>query len=90
MHQVLPFAQDDFSDELSENTERSDNISGVVIDASTGNAIAGANVVVDDTDLGSAADEDGKFTIENVQSGSRVTASAIGYDDVTFLLTKLS
>ena len=59
------------------------SISGAVIDASTGKAVAGANVVVDDTDLGAAADEDGKFTIEGVQSGSGVTASAIGYDDLT-------
>ena len=58
-------------------------LTGVVTDASTGNAIAGANVVVDDTDLGAAADEDGKYTIENVESGSAVTATAIGYDDVT-------
>jgi len=58
-------------------------LSGSVIDASTGKAVAGANVVVDDTDLGAAADEDGKFTIEGVQSGSGVTASAIGYDDLT-------
>ena len=33
--------------------------------------------------LGAAADEDGKYTIENVQSGSAVTATAIGYDDLT-------
>ena len=31
-----------------------------------GKAVAGANVVVDETDLGAAADEDGKFTIEGV------------------------
>ena len=79
----LALAQDDFSDELSENTEQILTISGTVIDASTGKPIAGANIVVDDTELGAAADEDGKFTIENVQSGSGVTASAIGYDDVT-------
>ena len=58
-------------------------MSGSVIDASTGKAVAGANVVVDETDLGAAADEDGKFTIEGVQSGSGVTASAMGYDDLT-------
>ena len=75
----LTFAQDDFSDESTELLV----LTGVVIDASTGDAIAGANVVVDDTDLGAAADEDGKYTIENVESGSAVTATAIGYDDIT-------
>ena len=77
------FSQDDFSDESSESTEQSFALTGVVIDASTGRAVAGANVVVDDTDLGAAADEDGKFIIEDVQSGSSITASAIGYDDLT-------
>ena len=76
-------AQDDFSDESSEGAQQVLTLSGVVIDASSGKAVAGANVVVDDTDLGAAADEDGKFTIEGVQSGSGVTASAIGYDDLT-------
>ena len=75
----LSFSQDDFSDE----TEQVLTLSGIVSDAVSGKAIAGANIVVDDTDLGAAADEDGKFTIEGVQSGSGVTASAIGYDDLT-------
>ena len=69
----LSFSQDDFSDE----TEQVLTLSGIVSDAVSGKAIAGANIVVDDTDLGAAADEDGKFTIEGVQSGSGVTASAI-------------
>ena len=55
----------------------------MVTDVSSGKPIAGANIVVDETDLGAAADEDGKFTIEGIQSGSSVTASAIGYDDLT-------
>ena len=40
------------------------SIQGSVTDAATGKAIAGANVIVDDTDLGAAADEDGKYVIE--------------------------
>ena len=77
------FSQDDFSDESSDDAQQTLTISGAVIDASTGKAVAGANVVVDDTELGAAADEDGKFSIEGVQSGSGITASAIGYDDLT-------
>ena len=76
------FSQDDFTDEPSEDDQQLLTISGAVIDASTGRAVAGANVVVNDTDLGAAADEDGKFSIEGVQSGSGVTASAIGYEDL--------
>ena len=76
------FGQDDFSDESSD-TQQVLSISGTVLDASSGKPVAGANIVIDDTDLGAAADEDGKFTIEGVQSGSGVTASAIGYEDLT-------
>ena len=48
------FSQDDFSDESSDNAEQIITLSGSVIDASTGKAVAGANVVVDETDLGAA------------------------------------
>lgn len=75
-------AQDDFSDDVS-SSDKNLNISGVVLNASSGKPIAGANVIVDDSEAGAAADEDGKFSIENVPPGSSVTASAIGYDNVT-------
>jgi outer membrane cobalamin receptor len=55
-------------------------ISGTVTDASTGDPLAGANVVVEGTSLGAAANTDGSFTIENVPMGAfTVTASMIGY-----------
>ena len=58
-------------------------VSGTVIDASTGQALAGANVVVEGTNQGSAADNSGDFTIENVSDGSTLTASMIGYTDMS-------
>ncbi len=54
-------------------------ISGTVSDASTGNALAGANVVVEGTDLGAAADASGNYSIEGVPAGATITASMIGY-----------
>ena len=74
------FSQDDFSDE-AENQKL--NVSGTVYDASSGKPIAGANVIVDDGDLGAAADGDGKFSIEGVDQGASITVSAIGYEDLT-------
>ena len=44
-------------------------VSGTVVDASTA-PLAGANVVVDGTNKGSAADTSGAFTINNVPNGS--------------------
>lgn len=72
-------AQDDFSDDLA--VGETITVTGVVKDASTGNAIAGANVVVEGTDLGSATDEEGNFSIEDVSPGSELTASVIGYEN---------
>ena len=55
------------------------NVSGTVSDAATGNALAGANVVVEGTDLGAAAGSDGSYSIANVPAGATITASMIGY-----------
>ena len=60
----LLIAQDEFSDFEEEFVEEGEfvqegeiiAISGSVIDAETGRALPGANVVVDGTDLGGAAD----------------------------------
>ena len=58
-------------------------VSGTVMDASTGEALPGANVVVEGTNKGSAADANGEFTIGNVSNGSTLTASMIGYKDMS-------
>jgi hypothetical protein len=75
---------DDFSDN-AENVSNTDVmvLSGTVTEASTGKGLAGANIFVDGTDLGAASDEDGLFSIEGVVVGASVTASVIGYEDVT-------
>ena len=59
-------------------------LAGMVNDATTGEALAGANVVVDGTGLGAAADAGGSYLIENVPAGTHtVTASVIGYQSST-------
>ena len=58
-------------------------VSGTVTDASTGDALAGANVVVDGTNNGAAANASGAFTISNVPNGATLTASMIGYADAS-------
>jgi len=55
-------------------------VAGMVNDATSGEALAGANVVVEGTNLGAAADAGGSYLIENVPAGTyTVTASVIGY-----------
>jgi outer membrane cobalamin receptor len=63
-------------------------VSGTVTDAATGSALAGANVVVDGTNNGAAANASGAFTISNVPNGATLTASMIGYADDSMAATK--
>jgi len=58
-------------------------VTGTVKDVDTGEALAGANVVVEGTSLGAATSLSGSFTISNVPEGSRITASMIGYGSKT-------
>ena len=58
-------------------------ISGTVTDASTGDALDGANIVVEGTELGAAADANGAFTINDVPDGATINASMIGYEDAS-------
>lgn len=59
-------------------------VSGTVTDASTGDALPGANVVLVGTNMGAAAASDGSYTVTNVPAGSyTITASVIGYADAS-------
>ncbi len=59
-------------------------IIGRVTDAQTGEALAGVNVIVEGTELGSATDADGRYLITNVPPRKHnVTASYIGYEPIT-------
>ena len=67
-----------FGQEVVTEEKVSTSIGGVVSDESD-NPIVGANVIVEGTDLGSAADADGYYSIELEAGSHTVTASAIGY-----------
>ncbi len=58
-------------------------ISGIVVDAQSGEALVGVNIFIEDSPLGAASDVDGYFAIVHVPAGSyTVHASYIGYDEV--------
>ena len=59
-------------------------IAGVIKDATTGDGLPHANIVVVDTKLGATADEKGRFFILNVSAGTyTLKATYIGYADYT-------
>ena len=66
----LIFSQDDFSDD---NTSESIlTISGKITNEANGYPLAGANIVIEDTDIGAASDEEGNYTIEGVEAGANI------------------
>ena len=63
------------------------NITGTV-SGDDGSALAGANVSVEGTDVGSASNTDGSFTISGLSDGTyTITASYIGYQDASAVVT---
>ena len=56
------------------------NITGYIKDAANGNPLAGANVIIVGTSIGTAADGNGKYKIANVNAGDYIVKVAyIGY-----------
>ena len=59
-------------------------IIGKVIETTTGSVLPGANLVIEGTSRGAAADPNGRFTISDLPPGSyKVTASFLGYQNLT-------
>lgn len=62
---------------------QSGSVSGTISDTD-GNGLAGANVVLDGTSLGTASDANGSYSISNVPFGSyTITASYIGHESAS-------
>lgn len=65
-------------------------ISGTVTDAQTGEVLPGANILLEGTKLGAAADFDGYYYILNVPPGDySVTATMMGYTTITKQLVRV-
>ena len=59
-------------------------VAGIVLDKQTGEPLGGANVMVEGTELGAAANLDGQYTILHVPPGNyNVVFTVIGYAKVT-------
>ena len=66
-------------------------VQGRVVDKTTGEGIAGANVIVEGTTLGAATDVDGNFAIIDVPAGTiMIVVSVIGYAKVDKAVTVAS
>lgn len=69
---------------FAQEEPRFGRVTGRVTDATTKEAIVGANVVILGTGLGASTDPDGRFDIRRVPTGTvRVQASLIGYLPLT-------
>ena len=64
--------------------ETTGKIDGTVVDAETGKPLVGANVVLQETELGATVDKDGTYAIPDVPAGRyKVAAVWAGYGKIT-------
>ncbi len=67
---------------FSVEAQTTGKISGKVTEESSGSFLPGANVVLVNTKIGTAADQQGRYTISRIQPGTyQVKASYLGYQD---------
>ena len=72
---------------LSVATLTAQTVSGTVSSAD-GNALSGANVMVEGTDMGASSNNDGSFSISGLSDGDyTLTASYIGYDSASVVVS---
>lgn len=63
---------------------QSATLSGKVVDSSTGEALIGASVTIENTNLGTATDVSGIYRITGIEAGSyKVVVSYLGYNAMT-------
>lgn len=55
-------------------------VKGVVTDQSTGKPVPYANIWVENENLGTTSDENGKFTLSNLANAKTLVVSCLGYD----------
>ena len=71
--------------------EPTGSIAGIVYDAATRTPLAGASVVVLNTELGAAGDADGRFFVTDIPAGTySVEASMIGYQPQVRTIVEVS
>ncbi|NBU82049.1 MAG: SusC/RagA family TonB-linked outer membrane protein, partial [Flavobacteriaceae bacterium] len=63
-------------------------VSGTVIDATTGSPLPGVNVSVKSQNLSTSTDFDGKFNLTEVPTGSSVVFSYVGYKNYEIIVNK--
>jgi outer membrane receptor protein involved in Fe transport len=62
-------------------TAQNGSLTGVVLDATNGESVIGAAIVIEDTTLGTATDLDGRYIIRNIPAGVyTITISYVGYN----------
>ena len=66
------------------HSQTSGKISGKILDKKDGSPLVGANIIIDQTQAGTSADEEGYFNLINVSPGKyTVRIMMIGYETVT-------
>lgn len=68
-------------DTITEETPVAYSVKGHVVDAKTGNGIAGASIVLKNSNRGVSTDEKGFFTFDNIRLSAQLFVSMVGYQN---------
>src|SRR5450759_1166015 len=71
-------------------SQKSDNtiVSGLVVDAKTGQPLTGTNVFFEKTTIGTITDNHGKYRIETLIPSDKIVFSFIGYETESRIVSK--
>jgi iron complex outermembrane receptor protein len=72
---------------ITPNTVLQQKVTGTVTDASTGEAIIGANILVEKTTIGVVTDVNGKFSLDVSKSDAVLVVSFLGYNTERIVLS---
>lgn len=87
---IVPFSWYCSNDAPEANIKNGDQnkFYGTVLDENTGNPIAGANIIINNTALGASSNEKGEFVVLNVPNGEySVNCRVIGYTSADMKMT---
>jgi len=72
-------------DNNQKKSSKPGSIEGKISDASSGEALIGANIIIEGTSLGAATDLEGNYSVSNIPEGSyNIKVSYIGYNTLIF------
>lgn len=77
---ITPETEEEIEENVDEENEETGTVEGEIIDEETDQPLPGANVLIEGTNIGASADQEGRYSLEDVEIGEHtLVASFVGY-----------